>query len=137
MNFIQDDFPIHVTIHDASKYNHWLLDSVQMEDNVSFDISMMTCQGGIDKMEDDNQVIYIRDKNEDKKLSSLLIGVYDGHGGTEAVSFAAKYLLTNVIKQEEFFKTKEEIPIAIMKGFSLTQEMMKKESCKYTFFWEQ
>ncbi|XP_067015413.1 uncharacterized protein Pp2C1 [Anabrus simplex] len=81
-------------------------------------------QGGRKYMEDMFSVAYQQTDNE-KDLEYAFFGIFDGHGGREAATFAKEHLLDYIVNQKGFWSDKDDdILRAIREGFLQTHLAM-------------
>lgn len=87
-------------------------------------------RGGRKYMEDFFSVAYQQSENE-KDLEYAFIGIYDGHGGSEAAKFARKHLINLIVSQKLFWSNNDDdILRAIREGFIATHYAMWREQGK-------
>ncbi|XP_050312532.1 protein phosphatase 1D [Anthonomus grandis grandis] len=88
-------------------------------------------QGGRKYMEDSFSVAYQQTEDE-KDLEYAFFGIYDGHGGVEAASFAKEHLMETIIKHKNFWSDNdEEVLRAIRDGYIATHYAMWREQSKW------
>ncbi|XP_021921764.1 uncharacterized protein LOC110830790 isoform X2 [Zootermopsis nevadensis] len=81
-------------------------------------------QGGRKYMEDMFSVAYQQTEDE-KDLEYAFFGIFDGHGGREAATFAKEHLMDYIVNQKGFWSDKDEdILRAIRDGFLQTHLSM-------------
>ncbi|KAJ9594518.1 hypothetical protein L9F63_014055 [Diploptera punctata] len=81
-------------------------------------------QGGRKYMEDMFSVAYQQTEDE-KDLEYAFFGIFDGHGGREAATFAKEHLMDYIVSQKGFWSDKDEdILRAIRDGFLQTHLSM-------------
>lgn len=91
-------------------------------------------QGGRKYMEDMFSVAY-QESNDEKNLEYAFFGIYDGHGGHEAASYAREHLMTTIVNQKLFWSDcDEDILKSIREGYIQTHYAMWKIQGKYFFF---
>lgn len=84
-------------------------------------------QGGRKYMEDFFSVAYHESKNT-KDLEYAFVGIYDGHGGSEAAAFAKEHLMMEIINQKLFWSdSDEDVLSAIREGYKATHYAMWRE----------
>lgn len=94
-------------------------------------------RGGRKYMEDFFSVAYQESENE-KDLEYAFIGIYDGHGGSEAAKFARKHLINLIVSQKLFWSDDDEdILRAIRQGYIATHYAMWREHGKHKFISRQ
>lgn len=87
-------------------------------------------QGGRRYMEDFFSVAYQQTEDE-KDLEYAFFGIYDGHGGSEAATYAKEHLMENIVRQKNFWSDKDEDVLrAIKEGYIATHYAMWKEQGK-------
>ncbi|KAL1501264.1 hypothetical protein ABEB36_006619 [Hypothenemus hampei] len=88
-------------------------------------------QGGRKYMEDCFSVAYQQTEDE-KDLEYAFFGIYDGHGGVEAASFAKEHLMDTIIKHKNFWSDNDEDVLrAIKDGYIATHYAMWREQSKW------
>ncbi|XP_014205500.1 uncharacterized protein LOC106637295 [Copidosoma floridanum] len=88
-------------------------------------------QGGRKYMEDTFSVAYQQSSN-DRELEYAFFGIFDGHGGGEAATFAKENLMDIIIKQKNFWSDNDEDVLkAIRDGYVNTHYAMWKELEKW------
>lgn len=94
-------------------------------------------QGGRKYMEDFFSVAYQQSEDE-KDLEYAFIGIYDGHGGSEAATFAKEHLINWIVNQKQFWsESDDDILRAIREGYIATHYAMLGEQGKdfsYIFY---
>ncbi|KAK7874046.1 hypothetical protein R5R35_004596 [Gryllus longicercus] len=84
-------------------------------------------QGSRKYMEDMFSVAYQRTEDE-KDLEYAFFGIFDGHGGSQAATFAKEHLLDNIVNQKCFWSDKDaEVLRAIREGFLQTHLAMWRQ----------
>ncbi|KAK7792751.1 hypothetical protein R5R35_007069 [Gryllus longicercus] len=84
-------------------------------------------QGARKYMEDMFSVAYQRTEDE-KDLEYAFFGIFDGHGGQQAATFAKEHLLDNIVNQKSFWSDKDaEVLRAIRDGFLQTHLAMWRQ----------
>lgn len=87
-------------------------------------------QGGRKYMEDYFAVAYQQSENS-KDLEYAFFGIYDGHGGAEAATFAKEHLMMSIINQKEFWSdSDQDVLRAIREGYIATHYAMWREQGK-------
>lgn len=82
-------------------------------------------------MEDFFSVAYQQTADE-KDLEYAFFGIYDGHGGGEAATFAKEHLMESIVRQKNFWSEKDEDVLkAIKDGYINTHYAMWKEQEKW------
>lgn len=93
---------------------------------VSLRVTASCSQGGRRYMEDTFTVAY--HPVGDGSVEYAYFGIFDGHGGEEASTFARVHLLNYIIAQEDFWSDEDaRIKRAIRKGFLDTHEAMWRD----------
>ncbi|XP_049941445.1 uncharacterized protein LOC126418635 [Schistocerca serialis cubense] len=93
---------------------------------VSLRVTASCSQGGRRYMEDTFTVAY--HPLGDGSVEYAYFGIFDGHGGEEASTFARIHLLNYIIAQEDFWSDEDSrIKRAIRKGFLDTHEAMWRD----------
>ncbi|XP_043289773.1 flocculation protein FLO11 [Venturia canescens] len=88
-------------------------------------------QGGRKYMEDMFSVAY-QQTSDDKDLEYAFFGIFDGHGGGEAATFAKEHLMDIIVKQRNFWSDKDEDVLrAIKDGYINTHYAMWRELDKW------
>ncbi|XP_046386447.1 probable protein phosphatase 2C 20 isoform X2 [Ischnura elegans] len=88
-------------------------------------------QGGRKHMEDMFSVAYQQTEDE-KDLEYAYFGIFDGHGGREAASFAKEHLMDSIVSQKKFWSDDDEdVMKAIRDGFISTHYAMWRELEKW------
>ncbi|CAG9770357.1 unnamed protein product [Ceutorhynchus assimilis] len=88
-------------------------------------------QGGRKYMEDCFSVAYQQTEDE-KDLEYAFFGIYDGHGGVEAASFAKQHLMEIIIKHKNFWSDDDQDVLrAIRDGFIATHYAMWRDQPKW------
>ncbi|XP_015116956.1 serine/arginine repetitive matrix protein 2 [Diachasma alloeum] len=88
-------------------------------------------QGGRKYMEDMFSVAY-QQTSDDKDLEYAFFGIFDGHGGGEAATFAKEHLMDIIVKQKNFWSDKDEDVLrAIRDGYVNTHYAMWRELDKW------
>lgn len=68
-------------------------------------------------------------------MEYAFFGIYDGHGGVEAASFAKEHLMETIIKHKNFWSDNDEDVLrAIKDGYIATHYAMWREQCKLVIF---
>ena len=84
-------------------------------------------QGGRKYMEDMFSVAYQQSSN-DRELEYAFFGIFDGHGGGEAATFAKENLMDIIVKQKNFWSDNDEDVLkAIRDGYVNTHYAMWRE----------
>lgn len=84
-------------------------------------------QGGRKYMEDMFSVAY-QQTADDKDLEYAFFGIFDGHGGGEAATYAKENLMDTIVKQKNFWSDKDEDVLrAIQDGYSNTHQAMWRQ----------
>lgn len=84
-------------------------------------------QGGRKYMEDKFSVAY-QQTVDLKDLEYAFFGIFDGHGGPQAASYAKEHLLDSIVNQRNFWSNDdEEILRAIREGYLATHYAMWKD----------
>lgn len=90
-------------------------------------------QGGRKYMEDMFSVAY-QQTSDDKDLEYAFFGIFDGHGGGEAATFAKEHLMDIIVKQRNFWSDKDEDVLrAIKDGYINTHYAMWRELGEFFF----
>ncbi|OXU20286.1 hypothetical protein TSAR_016142 [Trichomalopsis sarcophagae] len=88
-------------------------------------------QGGRKYMEDMFSVAYQQSSN-DRELEYAFFGIFDGHGGGEAATFAKENLMDIIVKQKNFWSDNDEDVLkAIRDGYVNTHYAMWRELDKW------
>lgn len=89
-------------------------------------------QGGRKYMEDMFSVAF-QSTTDDKDLEYAFFGIFDGHGGGEAATFAKEHLMNVIVKQKNFWSDRDEDVLrAIRDGYVNTHYAMWRELGKRT-----
>lgn len=65
---------------------------------------------------------------DDKDLEYAFFGIFDGHGGGEAATFAKEHLMDIIVKQKSFWSDRDEDVLrAIRDGYMNTHYAMWRE----------
>lgn len=65
---------------------------------------------------------------DDKDLEYAFFGIFDGHGGGEAATFAKEHLMNVIVKQKNFWSDRDEDVLrAIRDGYMNTHYAMWRE----------
>jgi len=84
-------------------------------------------QGGRKYMEDMFCVAF-QPTPDDKDLEYAFFGIFDGHGGGEAATFAKEHLMDSIVKQKNFWSDRDEDVLrAIRDGYMNTHYAMWRE----------
>lgn len=84
-------------------------------------------QGGRKYMEDMFSVAF-QSTPDDKDLEYAFFGIFDGHGGGEAATFAKEHLMNVIVKQKNFWSDRDEDVLrAIKDGYVNTHYAMWRE----------
>lgn len=84
-------------------------------------------QGGRKYMEDKFSVAY-QQTVDLKDLEYAFFGIFDGHGGPQAASYAKEHLLDSIVQQRNFWSNDDEdILRAIRDGYIATHYAMWKD----------
>lgn len=84
-------------------------------------------QGGRKYMEDMFCVAF-QPTPDDKDLEYAFFGIFDGHGGGEAATFAKEHLMDIIVKQKNFWSDRDEDVLrAIRDGYMNTHYAMWRE----------
>lgn len=84
-------------------------------------------QGGRKYMEDMFSVAF-QSTPDDKDLEYAFFGIFDGHGGSEAATFAKEHLMNVIVKQKNFWSDRDEDVLrAIKDGYVNTHYAMWRE----------
>lgn len=84
-------------------------------------------QGGRKYMEDMFSVAF-QSTPDDKDLEYAFFGIFDGHGGGEAATFAKEHLMNVIVKQKNFWSDRDEDVLrAIRDGYVNTHYAMWRE----------
>uniref|UniRef100_A0A8D8LI80 Protein phosphatase 1D n=1 Tax=Cacopsylla melanoneura TaxID=428564 RepID=A0A8D8LI80_9HEMI len=88
-------------------------------------------QGGRKYMEDMFSVAY--QQTEDlNDLEYAFFGIFDGHGGVEAATYAKEHLLDSIVQQKSFWSNNDDDVLhAIHEGYINTHQAMWKEQGKW------
>lgn len=88
-------------------------------------------QGGRKYMEDMFCVAF-QPTPDDKDLEYAFFGIFDGHGGGEAATFAKEHLMDSIVKQKNFWSDRDEDVLrAIRDGYMNTHYAMWRELDKW------
>ncbi|XP_054016642.1 uncharacterized protein LOC128897033 [Hylaeus anthracinus] len=88
-------------------------------------------QGGRKYMEDMFSVAF-QSTPDDKDLEYAFFGIFDGHGGGEAATFAKEHLMNVIVKQKNFWSDRDEDVLrAIRDGYVNTHYAMWRELDKW------
>ncbi|XP_076300534.1 uncharacterized protein LOC143218875 [Lasioglossum baleicum] len=88
-------------------------------------------QGGRKYMEDMFSVAF-QSTPDDKDLEYAFFGIFDGHGGGEAASYAKEHLMNVIVKQKNFWSDRDEDVLrAIRDGYVSTHYAMWRELDKW------
>ncbi|XP_076236855.1 protein phosphatase 2C [Calliopsis andreniformis] len=88
-------------------------------------------QGGRKYMEDMFSVAF-QSTPDDKDLEYAFFGIFDGHGGGEAATYAKEHLMNVIIKQKNFWSDRDEDVLrAIKEGYVNTHYAMWRELDKW------
>ncbi|XP_055840596.1 uncharacterized protein LOC129908239 [Episyrphus balteatus] len=88
-------------------------------------------QGGRKYMEDFFSVAYHESENAND-LEYAFVGIYDGHGGSEAAMFAKEHLMMGIINQKLFWSdSDQDVLRAIREGYIATHYAMWREQEKW------
>ncbi|XP_033316396.1 protein phosphatase 1D [Bombus bifarius] len=88
-------------------------------------------QGGRKYMEDMFSVAF-QSTPDDKDLEYAFFGIFDGHGGGEAATFAKEHLMNVIVKQKNFWSDRDEDVLrAIKDGYVNTHYAMWRELDKW------
>ncbi|XP_012254109.2 uncharacterized protein LOC105684936 [Athalia rosae] len=88
-------------------------------------------QGGRKYMEDMFSVAY-QQTADDKDLEYAFFGIFDGHGGGEAATYAKENLMDTIVKQKNFWSEKDEDVLrAIQDGYNNTHQAMWRQLDKW------
>lgn len=91
-------------------------------------------QGGRKYMEDMFSVAF-QSTPDDKDLEYAFFGIFDGHGGGEAATFAKEHLMNVIVKQKNFWSDRDEDVLrAIKDGYVNTHYAMWRELGKNLIF---
>lgn len=72
---------------------------------------------------------------DDKDLEYAFFGIFDGHGGGEAATFAKEHLMNVIVKQKNFWSDRDEDVLrAIKDGYVNTHYAMWRELGKNLIF---
>ncbi|XP_031626326.1 uncharacterized protein LOC116342744 isoform X2 [Contarinia nasturtii] len=89
-------------------------------------------QGGRKYMEDFFSVAYQQGLADERDFEYAFIGIYDGHGGAEAATFAKEHLINMIVNQKAFWSDDDrEVLRAIREGYINTHYQMWKEQEKW------
>lgn len=95
--------------------------------NVNLRVTGHCSQGARKYMEDMFSVAYQQTEDE-KDLEYAFFGIFDGHGGQQAATFAKEHLLDNIVNQKSFWSDKDaEVLRAIREGFLQTHLAMWRQ----------
>ncbi|XP_075157128.1 protein phosphatase 2C [Haematobia irritans] len=98
---------------------------------VNLRVTGQCSQGGRKYMEDYFSVAYQQSENA-KDLEYAFIGIYDGHGGAEAATFAKEHLMMEIINQRLFWSASDhDVLRAIREGYIATHYAMWREQDKW------
>lgn len=62
-----------------------------------------------------------------ENLEFAFFGIFDGHGGVDAASYAKEFLMKNIISQKSFYSDDDdEVLKAIREGYLMTHQGMWK-----------
>lgn len=90
-------------------------------------------QGGRKYMEDFFSVAYQQSEDE-KDLEYAFFGIYDGHGGCEAATYAKEHLMNEIVNQKLFWSENDsDILKAIREGYHATHNKMWREQGTYVY----
>ncbi|KAG8336863.1 Protein phosphatase 1D [Homalodisca vitripennis] len=90
-------------------------------------------QGGRKYMEDMFSVAY-QQTADLKDLEYAFFGIYDGHGGPQAATFAKEHLLDSIVTQRSFWSSDDEDVLrAIRDGYISTHNAMWKDLAADSF----
>ncbi|XP_015510529.2 uncharacterized protein LOC107217489 [Neodiprion lecontei] len=88
-------------------------------------------QGGRKYMEDMFSVAY-QQTADDKDLEYAFFGIFDGHGGGEAATYAKEHLMDTIVKQKNFWSDRDEDVLrAIQDGYNNTHQAMWRQLDKW------
>ncbi|XP_011188932.2 uncharacterized protein LOC105216241 [Zeugodacus cucurbitae] len=94
---------------------------------VNLRVTGQCSQGGRKYMEDYFSVAYQQSENA-KDLEYAFIGIYDGHGGAEAATFAKEHLMMQIISQKAFWSESDhDVLRAIREGYIATHYAMWRD----------
>uniref|UniRef100_A0A0K8WKC9 Protein phosphatase 1D n=1 Tax=Bactrocera latifrons TaxID=174628 RepID=A0A0K8WKC9_BACLA len=94
---------------------------------VNLRVTGQCSQGGRKYMEDYFSVAYQQSENA-KDLEYAFIGIYDGHGGAEAATFAKEHLMMQIINQKAFWSESDhDVLRAIREGYIATHYAMWRD----------
>ncbi|XP_053951453.1 uncharacterized protein LOC128858908 [Anastrepha ludens] len=94
---------------------------------VNLRVTGQCSQGGRKYMEDYFSVAYQQSENA-KDLEYAFIGIYDGHGGAEAATFAKEHLMMQIINQKAFWSDSDnDVLRAIREGYIATHYAMWRD----------
>uniref|UniRef100_W8B6R7 Protein phosphatase 1D n=1 Tax=Ceratitis capitata TaxID=7213 RepID=W8B6R7_CERCA len=94
---------------------------------VNLRVTGQCSQGGRKYMEDYFSVAYQQSENA-KDLEYAFIGIYDGHGGAEAATFAKENLMMQIINQKSFWSDSDhDVLRAIREGYIATHYAMWRD----------
>lgn len=100
---------------------------------VNLRVTGQCSQGGRKYMEDYFSVAYQQSENA-KDLEYAFIGIYDGHGGAEAATFAKEHLMMEIINQRLFWSDSDhDVLRAIREGYIATHYAMWREQGKFSY----
>lgn len=90
-------------------------------------------QGGRKYMEDMFSVAY-QQTADLKDLEYAFFGIFDGHGGPEAATYAKEHLLDSIVSQKAFWSDRDEDVLrAIREGYMSTHYTMWKDRGKLAY----
>lgn len=107
--------------------------SNQNDPNQVLSLSAHSIQGRRDHMEDNYDIAYQlkpRDKQDDSTwpYEYFYLGIFDGHGGSEASVFAKNHLVKYITTQKHFWSDDDDdVKRAIHDGFRECQQAMRQE----------
>lgn len=94
---------------------------------VNLRVTGQCSQGGRKYMEDYFSVAYQQSENA-KDLEYAFVGIYDGHGGAEAATFAKEHLMMEIINQKLFWSdSDQDVLRAIREGYIATHYAMWRD----------
>lgn len=102
-------------------------------DQLMMSLSAHSIQGKRDHMEDNFDISYQMKPSDQRHYSEwpyeyFYFGIFDGHGGSEASSFARKNLVKFITQQSDFWSSDDQdVMRAIRYGFAEVQKAMKKD----------
>ncbi|XP_055300802.1 uncharacterized protein LOC129567687 isoform X2 [Sitodiplosis mosellana] len=89
-------------------------------------------QGGRKYMEDFFSVAYQQGLADERDFEYAFIGIYDGHGGAEAATFAKEHLINLIVNQKAFWSDDDhDVLRAIREGYIATHYAMWREQEKW------